>query len=362
MIVVMKTGATERDIEAVIERVLDLGCSVHPIVGAERTVIGVIGDATGIDQRQVVRMAGVENIVPISRPYKAASRELQPFDTRFQVGDVPIGGRDLVIIAGPCSVEGRTQLLELAHACKGAGAHVLRGGAYKPRTSPYSFQGLGEEGLRYLAEAREATGLPIITEVMDPSLVPLVCQYADILQVGARNMQNYTLLHAVGGSLHPVMLKRGLSGTILEWLMSAEYILSHGNRQVLLCERGIRANETETRNTFDVSAIPVVKQLSHLPIVADPSHAVGKWEYVGAVAKAAVAAGADGLMIEVHPRPDQAWSDGAQSLKPERFAQLVAEARLVAEAVGRRIPDGQQAAAGANGRVDVLWAAEQIST
>lgn len=338
MIVVMKPAATKEHVDAIIDRVEAVGCKTHIIVGAERTVIGVIGDGRAIDQRQIGRMIGVETVMPISKPYKGASREFKPEDTIIQIGDVVIGGTDLVVMAGPCSIEGRTALLEVAHACKEAGAHILRGGAYKPRSSPYSFQGLGEEGLRYLAEAREATGMPVITEVMDPALVPLVCEYADILQIGARNMQNYALLNAVGKSGHPVMLKRSFSGTIEEWLMSAEYILSHGNNHVMLCERGIRANETETRNTFDINAIPVIKNLSHLPIIADPSHATGKWEYVGAGAKAAVAAGADGVILEVHPHPEDAWSDGRQSLKPEKFAKLVEQMRAVALAVERDIP------------------------
>lgn len=338
MIVVMKREASKADIDGVIQRVEAAGCKVHPIIGAERTVIGVIGDGTAVDRRQVSRMKGVENVMPITKPYKAASREFKPQDTVFSVGGVVFGGKDLVIMAGPCAIEGRSQLLEIAHACKEAGAQILRGGAYKPRTSPYSFQGLGEEGLRYLAEAREETGLPVITEVMDPATVPLVAEYADILQVGSRNMQNYSLLNAIGQSGHPVMLKRSMIGTTLEWLMCAEYILSHSNNRVMLCERGIRANETETRNTFDVNAIPVIKKLSHLPIIADPSHATGRWEYVGSAAKAAIAAGADGLMIEVHQEPDQAWSDGRQSLKPNRFFRLVEELRLVAHAVDRNIP------------------------
>jgi 3-deoxy-7-phosphoheptulonate synthase len=249
-----------------------------------------------------------------------------------------VGDDEILIIAGPCSVESRSQIIETAHAVKEAGAHVLRGGAFKPRTSPYSFQGLGEEGLEYLAEAREETGLPIITEVMEPGLVPLVCRYADILQIGARNMQNYALLHAVGEAQHPVMLKRGMSSLIKEWLMCAEYILSHGNTRVMLCERGIRTFETYTRNTFDINAIPVVKELSHLPVIADPSHATGKWEYVASAAKASIAAGADGLIIEVHPQPDIALSDGVQSLKPKRFAQLVSDLKTIAEAVGRKVP------------------------
>jgi 3-deoxy-7-phosphoheptulonate synthase len=338
MIVVMKMQATQGEIAAVLERVEEAGCKVHPIVGVDRTVIGAIGDGRAIDMQQIGRMKGVENVLPITKPYKAASREFHPEDTVFTVGDATFGGDDITVIAGPCSVEGRTHLLEIAHACKEAGAHVLRGGAYKPRTSPYSFQGMGEEGLRYLAEAREQTGMPVITEVMDPALVPLVCEYADILQIGARNMQNYALLNEVGRSMHPVMLKRSLIGTTLEWLMCAEYILSHGNEQVMLCERGIRANEVETRNTFDINAIPVIKQLSHLPVIADPSHATGKWEYVGSAAKAAVAAGADGLIIEVHQHPDHAMSDGRQSLKPEKFARLIGEMRAIAQAVGRDIP------------------------
>ncbi|MCP4429317.1 MAG: 3-deoxy-7-phosphoheptulonate synthase [Chloroflexi bacterium] len=341
MIVVMKPAATKKHIDAIIERVEEVGCKTHVIVGEGRSVIGVIGDGRTIDRRQLGRMIGVESVMPITKPYKGASREFKPENTVIQVGDVTIGGNDLVVMAGPCSVEGRAELLEVAHACKEAGAHILRGGAYKPRSSPYSFQGLGEEGLRYLAEAREATGMPIITEVMEPSLVPLVCEYADILQIGARNMQNYALLNAVGKSGHPVMLKRSFSGTTTEWLMSAEYILSHDNNNVMLCERGIRANEMETRNTFDINAIPVVKHLSHLPIIADPSHATGRWEYVGAGARAAVAAGADGVILEVHPQPDEAWSDGRQSLKPEKFAKLVKQMRAVALAVERDVPPNE---------------------
>lgn len=348
MIVVMKPAATQEHVDAIIERVEEVDCKTHVIVGQDRMVIGVIGDGRTIDRRQIGRMIGVETVMPISRPYKGASREFKPEDTLIQVGDVIIGSNDLVVMAGPCSVEGRSHLLEVAHACQEAGAHILRGGAYKPRSSPYSFQGLGEEGLRYLAEAREATGMPVITEVMDPALVPLVCEYADILQIGARNMQNYALLNAVGQSGHPVMLKRSFSGTTEEWLMSAEYILSHGNNNVMLCERGIRANETETRNTFDINAIPVIKHLSHLPIIADPSHAMGKWEYVGAGAKAAVAAGADGLILEVHPQPEDAWSDGRQSLKPEKFARLVKQMRAVAQAVERDMPPSR-VAVGLNG-------------
>ncbi len=342
MIVVMKPGAKESDVQAIIQKVEKAGCAVHPIIGENRVVIGVVGDGQIIDRRQIGRMHGVESVMPITKPYKAASREFKPEDTVFDVGGVTIGGSDVVIMAGPCSIEGRSELLEMAHACKEGGAHILRGGAYKPRTSPYAFQGLGEEGLRYLAEAREQTGMPVITEVMDPALVELVCDYADILQIGTRNMQNYALLNAVGKSGHPVMLKRSMSGTTKEWLMAAEYILSHGNERVILCERGIRANETETRNTFDLSAIPVAKALSHLPVIADPSHAAGKWEFVDSLAKGAVAAGADGLMIEVHGTPEEAWSDGRQSLKPKRFSKMVKELRGIAQAVGRDIPDNSR--------------------
>ncbi|MDJ0756815.1 MAG: 3-deoxy-7-phosphoheptulonate synthase [Ardenticatenaceae bacterium] len=339
MIVVMKTAATKNEIAAIMSRVEEAGCKVHPIHGEDRTVIGVIGDGTSIDRYQIGRMRGVETVVPISKPYKSASREFHPESTVIQVRGVQIGGPDLAIMAGPCSVEGRTHLIETAIACKEAGAQILRGGAFKPRTSPYSFQGLGEEGLRYLAEAREATGMPIITEVMEPGLVPLVAQYADILQIGTRNMQNYALLNAAGKSGMPVLLKRGMSATIEEWLLAAEYILSQHNNQVMLCERGIRTFSKETRNTFDINAIPVAKQLSHLPIIADPSHGTGKWEYVGPVAKAAIAAGADGVIVEVHPQPDQAWSDGRQSLKPEKFAELVQQMKVIAQVVDRNVPE-----------------------
>jgi 3-deoxy-7-phosphoheptulonate synthase len=299
--------------------------------------VGVIGDGRPIDREQLERMSGVERCVSVLKPFKLASRDFRPDNTQFPIGNQMIGSDQIVLMAGPCSVESREQILETAHACKEAGAHILRGGAYKPRSSPYSFQGLGEKGLQYLAEAREQTGMPIVTEVMEPALVPLVCEYADILQIGARNMQNYALLHAVGKSQRPVLLKRGMSSLMEEWLMSAEYILSHGNTRVMMCERGIRTFETYTRNTFDINAIPVLKQMTHLPVIADPSHATGKWEYVAAAAKASIAAGADGLIIEVHPRPEEAMSDGGQSLKPKRFAQLVTEMKAIATAVGRVI-------------------------
>ena len=338
MIVIMKSQAKMSSISAVIARIEDSGFRVHLSEGEERTIIGIIGDGRPIDRDQLELMPEVERCVPVLEPFKLASRDFKPMGTSFPIGQHVVGGNDIILMAGPCAVESRSQIIETAHACKEAGAHVLRGGAYKPRSSPYSFQGLGEEGLKYLAEAREETGLPVVTEVMEPGLVPLVCEYADILQIGARNMQNYALLHAVGESQHPVMLKRGMSSLMKEWLMCAEYILSHGNSRVMLCERGIRTFERYTRNTFDINAIAVIKQMSHLPIIADPSHATGKWEYVSAAARAAVAAGADGLIIEVHPRPEEALSDGGQSLKPKRFAQLVEEMRGIAVAVGRRIP------------------------
>ncbi|MDX1613955.1 MAG: 3-deoxy-7-phosphoheptulonate synthase [Candidatus Promineifilaceae bacterium] len=338
MIVIMKPSSNMRDLSAVVARIEDWGYKVHLSEGEERTIVGVIGNERPLDRDQLERMSGVERCVPILQPFKLASRNFKPDGTSFPIGEYLVGGDDLVIMAGPCSVESRSQILETAQACKEAGAHILRGGAFKPRSSPYSFQGLGVEGLEYLAEARELTGMPVVTEVMEPALVPVVAEYADILQIGARNMQNYALLHAVGESQHPVLLKRGMSSLMEEWLMCAEYILSHGNTRVMLCERGIRTFERYTRNTFDINAIPVVKQMSHLPIIADPSHATGKWEYVAAAARASVAAGADGLIIEVHPRPAEAMSDGAQSLKPERFAELVGQMKAIATAVDRRVP------------------------
>ncbi len=341
MIVVMSVNATARQISDVIARIRAMGYDVHLSEGKERTIIGVIGRGRPIDKEQIALMDGVVQVMSVTHPYKIASREYHPDDTLVSLNGIEVGGPNLAIIAGPCSVESREQIIETAHAVKEAGATALRGGAFKPRTSPYSFQGLGEEGLRYLAEAREATGLPVVTEVMDPQLVPLVGQYADVFQIGARNMQNYALLHAVGESQKPVLLKRGMSSTIEELLMAAEYILSHGNMRVMLCERGIRTFETHTRNTFDINAIPALKHLTHLPVIADPSHAVGKWEYVESVAMAAVAAGADGVIVEVHPRPEEALSDGRQSLKPERFAEMVSKLRQLAPIVGRRVPEAE---------------------
>ena len=336
MIIVMKSGASAKQISAAVSRVEAMGYRVHLSQGEERTIIGVIGDDRPIDRSAFELLDGVEKTVPILKPFKLASRDMHPQDTVVSLDGIKIGGPQIIIMAGPCAVESRAQILETAEAVKEAGAQVLRGGAYKPRTSPYSFQGLGEEGLQLLAEAREVTGLPVVTEVMAPEQVPLVARYADMLQIGARNMQNYALLHAAGEANHPVLLKRGMMSTIEELLMAAEYILSHGNMRVALCERGIRTFERYTRNTTDINAIPVIKQMSHLPVILDPSHGTGKWEYVTAVARAGIAAGADGLIIEVHPRPEEAASDGAQSLKPEKFAQLVREVRAIAEVVGRK--------------------------
>jgi 3-deoxy-7-phosphoheptulonate synthase len=337
MIVIMKQDATGAQITNVTARVEQLGCQVHISEGKERTIIGIIGNGRPLDREQFERMDGVERTVPILRPFKLAGREFHPQDTIVAVNGVQIGGRQLVVMAGPCAVESREQLLETAHVVQEAGAHVLRGGAFKPRTSPYSFQGLGDEGLRILAEAREETGLTVVTEVIEPQMVSLVATYADILQIGARNMQNYALLHAVGESQRPVLLKRGMMSTIEELLMAAEYILSHGNNRVILCERGIRTFERYTRFTLDISAVPLLKQLSHLPVVVDPSHGTGKWELVEPVSRAAVAAGADGLIVEVHPHPEDALSDGAQSLRPTRFAALMRSLRPVVEAVGRTL-------------------------
>jgi 3-deoxy-7-phosphoheptulonate synthase len=337
MIIVMKQGATQAQITNVTARIEQWGCQAHISEGEERTIIGIIGNGRPLERAPIERLSGVERTVPILRPFKLASRDFHPKDTVIDLNGISVGGDQVIVMAGPCAVENREQLLEAAHVVKEAGGKVLRGGAFKPRTSPYSFQGLGEEGLQLLAEAREETGLLIVTEVMEPELVPLVSTYADILQIGARSMQNYALLHAVGDAQKPVLLKRGMMSTIEELLMSAEYILSHGNNQVMLCERGIRTFEPYTRNTLDVSALPLLKQLSHLPVIADPSHGTGKWELVEPVTRAAVAAGADGLLIEVHPHPEEAMSDGAQSLKPERFATLMEHLVPIAQAVGRTI-------------------------
>lgn len=337
MMIIMQTEATKDQIAVVVERVEEHGLRAHISQGEERTVIGAIGDRRPVNLDQFLYLPGVDRVVPISRPYKLTSREFRPENSVFPLDGVQVGGNEIILIAGPCSVEDRSQLLETAQAVREAGAHALRGGAFKPRTSPYSFQGLGEAGLELLAEARQITGMPIVTEVMAPDQVPLVTRYADVLQIGARNMQNYPLLHAIGESQHSVLLKRGMMATIEELLMAAEYILSHGNRQVILCERGIRTFEDATRNTTDINAIPVLKSLTHLPVILDPSHSTGYWQYVNAIARAGIAAGADGLIVEVHSNPGVALSDGGQSLKPERFAELVSQVKSIAEAVNRKL-------------------------
>ncbi|MGC8604424.1 MAG: 3-deoxy-7-phosphoheptulonate synthase [Desulfomonilaceae bacterium] len=337
MVVVMKKNANENQISRVLFKIESLGSKAHLSRGNIRTIIGVVGDNSKIEPGVFESLDGVERVVPLLGPFKLASRDFRKENSCFSIDGSQIGGKKIILIAGPCAVESREQLIESALAVKKAGAVALRGGAFKPRTSPYSFQGLGEEGLKILAEARDIVGLAIVTEVIAPEQVSLVSQYADVLQVGARNMQNYALLNAVGESHKPVLLKRGLSSTIEEFLNAAEYILSHNNPRVILCERGIRTFETYTRNTLDINAIPVLKSLSHLPVVVDPSHGTGKREYVAAVSRAAIAAGADGLIVEVHPDPENAMSDGAQSLRPEEFEDLMAQLKPVAEAVGRTI-------------------------
>ncbi|HSC71519.1 MAG TPA: 3-deoxy-7-phosphoheptulonate synthase [Candidatus Methylomirabilis sp.] len=338
MIIVMKGTAQEEEIQQAIRTVEELGYQTHVIRGTQRTVIAAVGDERGKARLQSMEaLPGVESVVPILQPFKLASREIKPIGTVVKVRDVEIGGDRLPVVAGPCSVESEDQILETAKAVKEAGASILRGGAFKPRTSPYAFQGLGEEGLRLLAAAREETGLAIVTEVMKIEDVDLIAKYADMLQIGARNMQNFALLKRVGEARKPVLLKRGISSTIQEFLMAAEYILSEGNYDVVLCERGIRTFETATRFTLDLNAVPVIKKLSHLPVMVDPSHGTGHWEYVGAMAKAGIACGADALMIEVHVRPEIAFSDGIQSLKPALFRQLMQEIAPFVQAAGRRL-------------------------
>jgi 3-deoxy-7-phosphoheptulonate synthase len=339
MMVVMKSGASVSEIGAVIKSIEALGLKPRPSKGPEQTIIGVIGDEKAAGLGGLSKMAGVEQVVPITKSFKLVNKEFRPGRTTINVNNVVIGGDQFVVMAGPCAVESRDQILATARAVKKAGANILRGGAFKPRTSPYSFQGLGEEGLKLLAVAREETQLPVITEVTSPELVDLVSQYADILQVGARNMQNYALLEAVGKVRRPVMLKRGLMSTIEELLLAAEYILSNGNSQVLLCERGIRSFDKATRNTLDISAVAVIKKNSHLPVIVDPSHGTGHREFVPAAARAAVAAGADGIMVEVHPSPENALSDGVQSLSFDEFRDMMKGIAPIARAVGRRMPD-----------------------
>ncbi len=338
MIISMKAGATPDQVEHVIAQIRKMGYEPHPIYGKERVVIGAIGDERGKARLQALEAApGVDQVVPILRPFKLAGRELRREPTVVRVGDIDIGPRTLVVMAGPCSVESREQILTTARAVKRAGARILRGGAFKPRTSPYSFQGLEEEGLKLLAEARQETGLRIVTEVMTPEDIPLVSGYTDILQVGARNMQNYALLKRLGQAKKPVLLKRSMMGSIQELLMSAEYIISQGNPDVILCERGIRTFETATRNTMDVSAVPLLHELTHLPVIADPSHGTGLRSLIRAMAKASVAAGADGLMVEVHPNPEEAFSDGPQSLLLEEFAALMEDVRRYAALESRTL-------------------------
>jgi 3-deoxy-7-phosphoheptulonate synthase len=336
MVVVMEERATEAQIEAVVARLVEMGMDVHRSTGVTRTVLGVVGQ--GRPDKDIIEvMEGVHEVVRISEPYKLASRTFKQESTVVTIGDIRIGGDEVIVMAGPCSAENEQQVRSTAAAVRRAGAKIFRGGAFKPRSSPYSFQGLGEEGLRLLRDAARAENMALVTEVMDLSQIELIERYCDIFQVGARNMQNFTLLRELGHTRKPVLLKRGISATIEEWLLSAEYVLSGGNTDVILCERGIRTFETATRNTFDISAIPVVKKLSHLPVIADPSHGAGRRDMVAPMARAAVAAGADGLIIEVHCEPDRALSDGAQSMYPAQFDRLMAELRIIAPAIGRGI-------------------------
>jgi len=337
MIVIMLRNATPSEITNVVALIEQMGCQAHVSRGEQRTIIGIIGNGRPFDAERIERMDGVEKTMPVTRPFKRASRDFHPQDSLVPVGDVVVGGPRIVLIAGPCAVESHDQMLAIAREAKARGAQMLRGGAFKPRTSPYSFQGLGEEGLKILAAAREETGLPIVTEVIQPELVPLMTSYADVLQIGARNMQNFALLHAVGQAQCPVLLKRGMMSTVEELLMAAEYILSHGNSRVILCERGIRTFEPYTRNTLDINAVPLLKQLTHLPVIVDPSHGTGRIELVEPVSRAAVAAGADGLIVEVHTDPSRALSDGPQSLTPDAFSHLTVSVSKVAAAVGRML-------------------------
>jgi 3-deoxy-7-phosphoheptulonate synthase len=337
VIIVMRSTATQADIDQVVERIIHHGLKPHISRGVERTIIGAIGDERILRNVPFQALPGVEEALPILKPFKLASRDFRTEPSVVEVNGVAIGGARLAVIAGPCSVEGRQMLLETAQKVKAAGATLLRGGAFKPRTSPYAFQGLGEEALKYLAEVREITGLPVVTELMDPRDAELVMKYADMVQIGARNMQNFRLLKEVGIHRKPVLLKRGMSSTIKELLMSAEYIMSEGNYNIVLCERGIRTFEEYTRNTLDISAVPSLKQLTHLPVIVDPSHAAGKWDLVAPLTLAAVAVGADGVMVEVHPQPEVALSDGPQALIPDRFAALMGQVRALATVIGRTL-------------------------
>jgi len=333
----MKVGSTDKEIDGVVKRIESAGLTTHVSQGVERTIIGVVGQIFPELQDMLEMLHGVDEVIRVSKPYKLSSREFHPLDTTVKVGGVTIGGKEIVVMAGPCAVESEEQLFETANAVKAAGANILRGGAFKPSTSPYQFRGLGEPGLELLARVKKDVGLPVITEVMSTGDVEMVARYADILQIGARNMQNFSLLEEVAKTGKPVMLKRGLSATVQEWLLAAEYILAQGDGQLILCERGIRTFETYTRNTMDISVIPIIEKVSHLPIIADPSHGTGKWYLVIPMALAAVAAGADGIMVEVHPHPDLALKDGAQSLTFANFQQLMSQIEYVAKAVGRHI-------------------------
>jgi 3-deoxy-7-phosphoheptulonate synthase len=337
MIIVMHRHATQENVDAVVDRVNALGFRPHISQGEQTTIIGIIGHSSPEQLASLEFLSGVDHMVPVMKPFKLGSRDFRPMDTVVEVGEARFGGKQVTVIAGPCSVETEEQLWESAQAVKASGVRVLRGGAFKPRSSPYSFQGLGKPALQMLDEVRRKLGLVIVSEVLSPDDVDLVASHVDILQVGARNMQNFSLLQEIGRSGHPVLLKRGMSATLEELLMSAEYILSNHNERVILCERGIRTFETSTRFTLDITAVPVLKHMTHLPVIVDPSHATGKWIYVGSAAKAAIAAGADGLIVEVHPRPDEALSDGAQSLRLDRFETLMEELRPLASAVGRML-------------------------
>jgi len=337
MIVIMRIGCSQDDVSRVTNRIVDAGLRVYMPNGVERTVIGVVGQSYPGLRDALESLPGVDQVIPVTRPYQLASREFHPDDTIVEVGGVTIGGNEVVVMAGPCAVESEEQVLVTAQAVKAAGATVLRGGAFKPRTSPYEFRGLGERGLRILADVGDEVQMPIVTEVMAPDDIDLVSQYADILQIGSRNMQNFVLLDEVGKTRKPILLKRGLSSNIQEWLLAAEYILLQGNEQVILCERGIRTFENYARNTMDINAIPIIEKVSHLPVIADPSHATGKWYLVPPLALAAVAAGADGLLIEVHPNPDQALADGPQSLTFDNFRLLMSQLLPIAEARNRKL-------------------------
>jgi len=337
MIIVLKSGSTQADVDYISEKLHEKGLKVHISQGEERTIIGAIGDERILREAALAAYPAVEKVLPILKPFKLASRDFHKEDTRITVGDTVIGSDEISVIAGPCSVETREGLLEVARSVKKSGAKLLRGGAFKPRSSPYAFQGLGEEGLKYLADARDETGLKVVTELMDPRDAELVDRYADMIQIGARNMSNFDLLKEVGKLKKPVLLKRGLSSTVKEWLMSAEYILDEGNMEVILCERGIRTFETDTRNTLDLSSVPLVQSMSHLPIIVDPSHAVGRVDLVAPMCMAAVAAGTDGLLIEVHENPEEALCDGPQSLRLDDFTSLMKSLRSLAKALGRKM-------------------------